>query len=132
MNYRAFDPAIHWDKMEPVIGMRYETPHELKFALTNYDVARGYQMWFMKNDWRSVLVFCGRNVEEGRCAEKNGKKDRAVPNTDRSAEALIEKVLNESGEGTSNQVKRSKVKKVICIMDEFRAFFSNKVTHFRS
>ncbi|GKD37163.1 hypothetical protein Tco_1257370, partial [Tanacetum coccineum] len=43
---------------------------------------------------------------------KNGKKDTAVPNTDRSVEALIEKVLNEIGEGISNQLKKSKVKKV--------------------
>ncbi|GJZ69488.1 hypothetical protein Tco_0633038, partial [Tanacetum coccineum] len=32
--------------------------------------------------------------------------------TDRSAEGIVEKVLNNSGEGTSKQVKRSKVKKV--------------------
>nr|GEX03303.1 F-box domain, leucine-rich repeat domain, L domain-like protein [Tanacetum cinerariifolium] len=69
-------------------------------------------MWYMKNDWRSVLVFCGKNVQEGRCARKKGKKNRPIPKTDRSVEGIVEKVLNDSGEGTSKQVKRSKVKKV--------------------
>ncbi|GJR15703.1 hypothetical protein Tco_0798355 [Tanacetum coccineum] len=39
--YPAFDPDIPWDKMEPILGMRYETPHQLKMALANYGVAHG-------------------------------------------------------------------------------------------
>ncbi|GKC52261.1 hypothetical protein Tco_1075006 [Tanacetum coccineum] len=96
--YPAFDPNIPWDKMEPVLGMRYESAHQLKLALTNYGVAHGYQLWYMKNDWRSVLVYCGRNDAEGRCAGKKGNKNRVMPNKDRS--------------GSSKQVKKSKVKKV--------------------
>ncbi|GKC90688.1 hypothetical protein Tco_1151337 [Tanacetum coccineum] len=91
MNYTAFDPTIPWDKMERVLGMRYETPRELKFALTNFGVAHGYQLWFMNNDLKSVLVFYRRNVKEGRCAGKKDKKDKAMPNTYRFAEALMEK-----------------------------------------
>ncbi|GJY56750.1 hypothetical protein Tco_0455865 [Tanacetum coccineum] len=34
-----------------------------------------------------------------------------MPKTDRSTEGIVEKVLNDSGEGTSKQVNRSKVKK---------------------
>ncbi|GJY16435.1 hypothetical protein Tco_0386857 [Tanacetum coccineum] len=43
--YPAFDPDILWDKMEPMLGMRYESPHQLKMALANYGVAYGFQLW---------------------------------------------------------------------------------------
>ncbi|GJY54244.1 calcium/proton exchanger [Tanacetum coccineum] len=101
--YPAFDPNIPWDKMEPVLGMRYESAHQLKLALTNYGVAYGYQL-YMKNDWRSVLIYCGRNDAEGRCAGKKGNKNWVMPNKDRSGVG--------NGEGSSKQVKKSKVRKV--------------------
>ncbi|GKD14648.1 hypothetical protein Tco_1199055 [Tanacetum coccineum] len=56
-------------------------------------------MWYMKNDWRSVLVFCRKNPDEGRCAGMKGNKNRKM-------------IVIDSGEGSSNQVNRSKVKKV--------------------
>ncbi|GJV94336.1 hypothetical protein Tco_1545913, partial [Tanacetum coccineum] len=71
VHYLAFDLDIPWDKMQPTLGMRYETPQQLKLALANYGVGNGHQLWYMKYDWREVLVYCGRNVEEGRCAGKN-------------------------------------------------------------
>lgn len=73
--YPVFNPNIPWNQMEPVLGMRYEDPDQLKLALCNYAVAHGYQLWYMRNDWKAVLVFCGRNVSEGRCAGKKGNKD---------------------------------------------------------
>ncbi|GJV55606.1 hypothetical protein Tco_1456611 [Tanacetum coccineum] len=76
--YLAFDPNIPWDKMEP--------------------------LWDMKNDWRSVLVYCGRNDAEGRCAGKKGNKNRVMPNKDRTGVG--------NGEGSSKHVKKSKVRKV--------------------
>ncbi|GJR87657.1 hypothetical protein Tco_0211668 [Tanacetum coccineum] len=42
--YPAFDPDILWDKMEPTLGMKYETPYHLKLALANYGVTHGYQL----------------------------------------------------------------------------------------
>nr|GEU77008.1 hypothetical protein [Tanacetum cinerariifolium] len=54
--------------MEPILGMRYETAQQLKMALANYGVVHGCQLLYMKNDWRQVLVYYGRNVVEGRCA----------------------------------------------------------------
>ncbi|GJW58010.1 hypothetical protein Tco_0104741 [Tanacetum coccineum] len=53
---------------------------QLKMALTNYGVAHGYQLWYMKNDWRQVLVYYGRNIVEGKCAGKKGNKYRVLPN----------------------------------------------------
>lgn len=78
VHYPSFDPNIPWDKMEPTLGMRYESPLQLKLALANYSVAHGYQLWFLKNDWRELLVYCGRDVTEGRCA---GKREINIKNT---------------------------------------------------
>ncbi|GKA81113.1 hypothetical protein Tco_0787805 [Tanacetum coccineum] len=49
--------------MTPVLGMRYEHLEQLKLALANYEVANGCQLWFAKNDWRSLLLYYGRSVE---------------------------------------------------------------------
>ncbi|GKG38818.1 hypothetical protein Tco_0460530, partial [Tanacetum coccineum] len=52
--------------MVPILGMKFKDHEEMKMMLANYGVANGYQLWYM--------VLCGRNVEEGRCASKVGKK----------------------------------------------------------
>ncbi|GJS82913.1 hypothetical protein Tco_0749454 [Tanacetum coccineum] len=56
------------DDEQPILGMRYDHPEQLKLALANYGVACGYQLWFQKNDWRQLLVYCGRDVSTRRCA----------------------------------------------------------------
>ena len=108
--YPTFNPDIPWNQMKPILGMRYEDSQQLKFALANYGVANGYQLWYMKNDWRSVLAYCGRNVDEGRCAAKKGDKNRLMAN---QKKALVNKgeivVRNDCGEGTSKR-KMQKVK----------------------
>ncbi|GJY93902.1 hypothetical protein Tco_0509684 [Tanacetum coccineum] len=72
-----FRCALNYSKlMEPVLGMRYNDPEQLKLALCNYGVAHGYQLWFMKNDWKSLLMFRGKDIQEGRCAGKKGNKNR--------------------------------------------------------
>ncbi|GJS66421.1 hypothetical protein Tco_0680985 [Tanacetum coccineum] len=61
-----------------VLGMRYEHPKQLKITLANYGVSNGYQLWFMRNNWRSLLVCCGRSVEVGRCIGKYIDKKKKV------------------------------------------------------
>ncbi|GKF57041.1 hypothetical protein Tco_0170578, partial [Tanacetum coccineum] len=46
-------------------------------ALANYGVAGRYQLWFKKNDWRELLLYCGRDVSTGRCAGYFSKKVKA-------------------------------------------------------
>ncbi|GKB85256.1 hypothetical protein Tco_0957528 [Tanacetum coccineum] len=53
--------------------------YKLKMALANYGVAHDFQLWYMKNDWRHVLVYCGRNIVEGRCAGKKENKHKVLP-----------------------------------------------------
>ncbi|GJR04122.1 zinc finger, PMZ-type containing protein [Tanacetum coccineum] len=92
--------------MEPTLGITYETPHHLNLALANYGVAHGFQLWFMKNDWRKVLVYCGRNVVEGRCAGKKGNKDRLMPSKVRTGVS--------KGKQGNKYVKNKAVKKKFC------------------
>ncbi|GJV47129.1 hypothetical protein Tco_1437341, partial [Tanacetum coccineum] len=90
--------------------------HETKTPLVDLDdsqmdyvnkVQRG--LWYMKNDWREVLVYCGRNVGEGRCACKKGNKDRVMPNKVRSGvqKAVKKKVVK------NKVVKKKVVKKKV-------------------
>ncbi|GKE38748.1 hypothetical protein Tco_1462153 [Tanacetum coccineum] len=72
--YPDHDPDQHWKDMVPILGMKFKDHEEMKIMLANYGVANGYQPWYKRNDYKSLLVLCGRNVEEGRCASKVGKK----------------------------------------------------------
>ncbi|PWA51416.1 Chloramphenicol acetyltransferase-like domain-containing protein [Artemisia annua] len=68
------EPVNDWDKMEPVLGMRFESNEQLKLALANYGVHNGYQLWFERNDWKQLLVYCGRDVEaDGEGTSKDGE-----------------------------------------------------------
>nr|GEV16122.1 hypothetical protein [Tanacetum cinerariifolium] len=66
--YPKHDSTNLWNEMQHVVGMRYEHLEQLKLALANYGVVNGYQLWYMRNDWRCMLVYCGRNIEVGWCA----------------------------------------------------------------
>ncbi|GJS19913.1 hypothetical protein Tco_0448545 [Tanacetum coccineum] len=123
--YPAFDSDIPWDKMEPTLGMRYETPHQLKLALANYGVAHGYQLWYMKNDWREVLVYCGRNVEDGRCA---GVKKKVVRKKVVKKKVVKKKPVSDSGEGTSQSPKWTKKQRVKCLSIDLVEMFKRRRT----
>ncbi|GJY09764.1 zinc finger, PMZ-type containing protein [Tanacetum coccineum] len=60
--------------MVPILGMQFKDHEEMKIMLANYGVANDYQLWYKMNDYKSLLVLCGRNVKEGRCASKVGKE----------------------------------------------------------
>ncbi|CAI9277945.1 unnamed protein product [Lactuca saligna] len=46
--FPIFDENQEWDKMVPVLGMKFSNPLELKLCLTNYAVKNGYYLWFEK------------------------------------------------------------------------------------
>ncbi|GJY06754.1 hypothetical protein Tco_0373808 [Tanacetum coccineum] len=58
VTYIRHDPSQNWKKMERVLGMRFDNPEQLKMCLANYGVANGSQLWFYRNDWRKLLVYC--------------------------------------------------------------------------
>ncbi|PWA58269.1 hypothetical protein CTI12_AA401760 [Artemisia annua] len=75
VQYPAFDPETPWNSCKPILGLRFESPAQLKQCLANYGVTHGYQLWYLQNDSHKLLVLCARDVSEGRCAGKRGKKD---------------------------------------------------------
>ncbi|GKA14092.1 hypothetical protein Tco_0693738, partial [Tanacetum coccineum] len=74
--YPEFDPKLPWNEMKPTLGLKFEHPEQLKDCLTNYGVANGYQLWYRRNDYRSLFVLCGRDLAEGRSSGKKGKKGK--------------------------------------------------------
>ncbi|PWA78041.1 hypothetical protein CTI12_AA102080 [Artemisia annua] len=117
--YPRHDPTQQWDKMEPVLRMRFETNEQLKLALANYGVAKGYQLWFMRNDWKQLLVYCGRDVQSGRCAGaptiKKRQQDRNKKNCEGSSKdgegcSTIVVGCSNDGEGISKSPNRSRIK----------------------
>ncbi|GJR04198.1 60S ribosomal protein L34 [Tanacetum coccineum] len=76
--YPEFDPKLPWNEMKPTVGLRFEHPEQLKDCLTNYGClwVNGYQLWYRRNDYRSLFVLCGRDPAEGRSSGKKGKKGK--------------------------------------------------------
>lgn len=52
--HATFNPTLHWKQQNPILGMKFENPKQLKSMLCNYDVANGYQLCFSKNDSKSL------------------------------------------------------------------------------
>ncbi|GKD88059.1 hypothetical protein Tco_1359213 [Tanacetum coccineum] len=74
ISYPTFNPTTPWNEQKPILGMKYENPLQLKQSLANYGVANGFQMWYMINDFRCLLVYYGRNIAICRCASKRKLK----------------------------------------------------------
>ncbi|GJW88508.1 hypothetical protein Tco_0163848 [Tanacetum coccineum] len=68
VQYPSYNPDLPWKEFMPVLGMKFDNPQQLKHALADYGVANGYQLWYYRSDGNSLLVYCGRDVEMGRCA----------------------------------------------------------------
>ncbi|GJY63754.1 hypothetical protein Tco_0465214, partial [Tanacetum coccineum] len=82
--------------MELVLGMRFDNPEQLKMCLANYGVANGYQLWFYRNDWRKLLVYCGRDVEAGRCAGYDSMKKKKKTELGENESLKVNKVTTRS------------------------------------
>ncbi|CAH1423016.1 unnamed protein product [Lactuca virosa] len=65
--YSTHDPKVKWNNMKPVLGERYESPHKLKFCLTNYSISRGYPIRFKKCDSVRLVAVCASDPEKFEC-----------------------------------------------------------------
>ncbi|CAI9280361.1 unnamed protein product [Lactuca saligna] len=54
--YPVHNENQKWDKMVPILGMRFSNPMELKNCLTNYAVKNGYNLYFEKNDSQRLKI----------------------------------------------------------------------------
>nr|GEX29833.1 F-box domain, leucine-rich repeat domain, L domain-like protein [Tanacetum cinerariifolium] len=94
--YPCFDPDTPWNECKPVLGMKFESPSQLKQCLANYGVTHGYQLWYMQNDTYKLLVKCRRDVSAGKCAGKRGKKQVQINDS-------LDKDKGKVGEGSSHR-----------------------------
>ncbi|GJS71633.1 hypothetical protein Tco_0704474 [Tanacetum coccineum] len=99
ISYVTHDPNQDWKKMEPILGMRFHHPEQLKLCLANYGVANGYPLWFYRNDWRKFLVYCGRDVE----SVSTRSRSKSGEGTSKSPKTPVKAIT--SGEGTSKSPK---------------------------
>ncbi|GJV64633.1 calcium/proton exchanger [Tanacetum coccineum] len=108
VTYIRHDPNQNWKKIEPVLGMRFDNPEQLKMCLANYGVANGYQLWFYRNDWMKLLVYCGRDMEAGRCVGYNSmkKKKKTELGENESLNVMKKKKKTELGENESLNVNK--------------------------
>ncbi|GJY32693.1 hypothetical protein Tco_0417162 [Tanacetum coccineum] len=124
ISYVTHDPNQDWKKMEPILGMRFHHPEQLKLCLANYGVANGYPLWFYRNDWRKLLVYCGRDVESGRCAGADSLKKRKKKELGEDESLKVNKVSTSkspktpvkavnSGEACSESPKWTKSKAIL-------------------
>ncbi|CAI9288482.1 unnamed protein product [Lactuca saligna] len=75
-----------WDKMMPILGMKFANPMQLKLCLTNYAVKNGYELWYEKSDHNRLLVKC--------CKGMKNKKNKDSPETKNECEAKVSKTFN--------------------------------------
>nr|KAJ0227058.1 hypothetical protein LSAT_V11C100029720 [Lactuca sativa] len=64
VEYRVHDPNVDWKEIRPRLGDCYESPAQLRFALTNYAVHGGYQLYFEKSDRVRVIAKCGSGTRD--------------------------------------------------------------------
>ncbi|CAI9290457.1 unnamed protein product [Lactuca saligna] len=65
--YPVHNENQKWDKMVPILGMRFSNPMELKNCLTNYAVKNGYNLYYEKNDSHRLLVRCCKDSKNPSC-----------------------------------------------------------------
>ncbi|GJX77662.1 hypothetical protein Tco_0324473 [Tanacetum coccineum] len=85
VRYPSYNPETAWDEFQPILGMKFENPLQLKNALVDYGVKHGHKLWFYRCDNKSLLVYCGSDIKLGRCAGRRGmnKKKKAVAEGDK-------------------------------------------------
>ncbi|CAI9276348.1 unnamed protein product [Lactuca saligna] len=65
--YTVHNENHKWDKMVPILAMRFSNPMELKNCLTNYALKNGYNLYFEKNDSHRLLVRCCKENKNPSC-----------------------------------------------------------------
>nr|GEX23002.1 hypothetical protein [Tanacetum cinerariifolium] len=71
-------------------GMRYEHPKQLKEALANYGVENGYQLWYARNDWRSLLVYCELSKSTPKSSKKGAKSTKIAGKSTKSVDGWLD------------------------------------------
>ncbi|GKA94464.1 hypothetical protein Tco_0816502, partial [Tanacetum coccineum] len=93
VSYPKHNPAIPWNEMQLVLGLRYENPEQLKLALANYGVASGYQLWHVQQQ---------KNVVQKKLFDDDS------PKSDKKSKAVKKTMLGKKGKPAKKATKPSK------------------------
>ncbi|GJT67390.1 F-box domain containing protein [Tanacetum coccineum] len=110
VKYPSYNPETTWDEFQPILGMNFENPLQLKNALADYDVKHGYQLWYYRSDYKSSLVYYGKDIELGICAGRKGmkKKKKGIAEGDK---VKGKQVVEESDLVKGNREAKASLKK---------------------
>ncbi|GKC32215.1 hypothetical protein Tco_1039509 [Tanacetum coccineum] len=89
VSYSSYDPSINWKLTKPILGMMYESCKQLKESMIDYGVANGYQLVFPVNDYKRLLVRCGKeeiDYEDDGVGNNDEKVEIGVGNNDEKEE----------------------------------------------
>ncbi|GKE09534.1 hypothetical protein Tco_1413085, partial [Tanacetum coccineum] len=57
VQYPSYNLDTPWKEFQPILGMKFESPKQLKLALADYGVAHGYQLWYYIGLIKSLCLF---------------------------------------------------------------------------
>ena len=66
-HWPVHDPNIKWKLMVPHLGERFESPDQLKRALTFYALTNGLKLYYAVNNPKRLLAKCCRDDKEKKC-----------------------------------------------------------------
>ncbi|GKD81940.1 hypothetical protein Tco_1348779, partial [Tanacetum coccineum] len=104
VSYLRYDPKQDWNKMEPVLGMRFKHPEQLKLCLANYEVANGYQLCIKKRKKKELSDDESLNVKKVTTKSRSNTDE----GTSKSPKTPMKAIT--SGEGCLESPKLTKAK----------------------
>ncbi|GJR57893.1 hypothetical protein Tco_1500055 [Tanacetum coccineum] len=58
VQYPLYNPYTPWKEFQPILGMTFESPKQLKLAPADYGVAHGYSLWYYREHGPLALLKC--------------------------------------------------------------------------
>ncbi|GKD70667.1 hypothetical protein Tco_1324757, partial [Tanacetum coccineum] len=108
--YPTYDPNINWKSMKPILGMLFESCKQLKESMIDYGVSNGYQLVFPVNDYRRLLVRCGKEEidykDDKKDSVENNDEHDVVGENDEKAEDGVENKNEQDGVGKKIAIKK--------------------------
>ncbi|GJZ37895.1 hypothetical protein Tco_0584086 [Tanacetum coccineum] len=109
--YPSYDPSINWKSTKPILGMMFESCKQLKESLIDYGVSNGYQLVFPVNDYKRLLVRCGKeeiDYEKDDVENNDEKEEDGVENNAEKGEDGVENNVEKEEDGVENNDEKGK------------------------
>ncbi|GJU48669.1 hypothetical protein Tco_1218224 [Tanacetum coccineum] len=96
--YPTCDPNINWKSMKSILGMLFESCKQLKESMIDYGVSNGYELVFLVNDYRRLLVRCGK--------EEIDYEDDSMGKNDEKGDNGVDNNSDQDGMGINNEIEK--------------------------